>query len=122
MEVEELRRQNQQLEYGLAMALQIIVNLGQELSQKQPKRPKSGKKTKRNKSQNSDLNLDSESQKRRKNDHSHLLNQIDELTSVDSLCDLLKFIREDKKNLLVRNSRVQKVVQKSFMLLQNNES
>ena len=45
------------------------------------------------------------------------MEQVDELESIESLVDLLKFIREDRRNMLVRNPQIQKVVKKSFQLL-----
>ena len=36
--------------------------------------------------------------------------KIDELESIDSVVDLLAFMRSDKRNLLVRNPQIQRVV------------
>lgn len=46
-----------------------------------------------------------------------MMEQVDELESIESLVDLLKFIREDRRNMLVRNPQIQRVVKKSFQLL-----
>jgi hypothetical protein len=88
------------LEDGLASAMQIILKLGYELGQ--------------------NPYLDQGSQ-RDKVEVDAMIEQIDELESIESLCDLLKFIREDQKSLLIRNPRIQKVVQNSFQLLRNGQ-
>lgn len=46
----------------------------------------------------------------------HLTEKVDELESIDSIVDLLAFIRNDKRNLLVRNPQIQRVVQNSLNL------
>jgi len=42
--------------------------------------------------------------------------QMDELETIDSVVDLLQFMRNDTRNLLVRNPEIQRVVQNSVHL------
>ena len=51
-----------------------------------------------------------------------LTDKIDELESIDSVVDLLAFMQSDKRNLLVRNPQIQRVVQNSFQLFSNQPS
>ena len=64
------------MEEGLGNALQIILQLGTELNIQMPTQTVS---------------------------QQQMMEQVDELESIESLLDLLKFIREDRRNMLVRN-------------------
>lgn len=82
------------LEHGLKSAMEIILQLGRQLNETQGVDPLSNQ----------------------------LTDKIDELESIDSVVDLLAFMQSDKRNLLVRNPQIQRVVQNSFQLFSNQPS
>ena len=45
-----------------------------------------------------------------------MVGNIEELETVDSVVDLLAFMKNDKRNLLARNPQIQRVVQNSMSL------
>ena len=47
--------------------------------------------------------------------------QVEELESIESVVDLLGYMRNDKRNLLVRNPQIQRVVQNSLQLFRPNQ-
>lgn len=44
------------------------------------------------------------------------MEQVEELDTIESVVDLLAFMKNDKRNLLVRNPQIQQVVQNSLQL------
>ena len=84
----KLQDKANKLENGLKSAIEIILQLGRQLNEVQGVEQFSNQ----------------------------LTENVDELETIDSVVDLLGYMRNDKRNLLVRNPRIQQLVQNSVSL------
>ena len=84
----KLQDKANKLENGLKSAIEIILQVGRQLNEVQGVEQFSNQ----------------------------LTENVDELETIDSVVDLLGYMRNDKRNLLVRNPRIQQLVQNSVSL------
>ena len=88
----KLQDKANKLENGLKSAIEIILQLGRQLNEVQGVEQFSNQ----------------------------LTENVDELETIDSVVDLLGYMRNDKRNLLVRNPRIQQLVQNSVSLFSSS--